>query len=149
MKSKKLVLFDIDGTLADNSHRQHFLTSSPKSWDEFYDKMNEDRPNVDVVGLCRTLTRSDDYDVVLVTARPERYRSVTEDWLSRHAIDCPRLLMRANEDFRPDAEVKQEMLGELTSSLDDIAFIIDDRTKTVRMWRSLGLTCLQCADHDF
>lgn len=149
MKTKKLVLFDIDGTLADNSHRQHFLTSSPKHWDEFYNKMNEDRPNVGVVDLYRTLSKSGEYEVVLVTARPERYRSVTENWLNRHEIDCARLLMRPDKDFRPDAEIKQEMLGKLTSSLDDIAFIIDDRAKTVHMWRSLGLTCLQCADHDF
>ncbi len=149
MNAKKLVLFDIDGTLADNSHRQHFLASSPKHWDKFYDKMNEDRPNVGVVSLYRTLSRSGNYDVVLVTARPERYRSVTENWLSHHEIDCTRLLMRPDKDFRPDAEIKQEMLGELTSSLDDVAFIVDDRAKTVRMWRSLGLTCLQCADHDF
>ena len=148
MNAKKLVLFDIDGTLTDNSHRQHFLTSSPKRWDEFFDKMNDDRPNEGVVSLYRTLFQSGCYDIVLVTARPERFRFVTENWLCRHEIECAKLLMRADEDFRPDAEIKQEMLGKLTSSFDEIAFIIDDRTQAVRMWRSLGLTCLQCADHD-
>ncbi|MCY4641509.1 MAG: hypothetical protein OXC41_02250 [Gammaproteobacteria bacterium] len=149
MKEKRLVLLDIDGTLADNSHRQHLVSSPPKRWHEFFTKMTDDIPNVAVVNLYRTLCRSGDYDVVLVTARPEKYRSVTEDWLRRYNIDWTMLLMRADGDFRPDAEIKREMLDKLKCTLDEIVFVIDDRTQTVRMWRSLGLTCFQCADHDF
>jgi hydroxymethylpyrimidine pyrophosphatase-like HAD family hydrolase len=32
---KPMVVFDIDGTLADNEHRVHYLHNHPKNWDAF------------------------------------------------------------------------------------------------------------------
>ena len=149
MGNRKFVLFDIDGTLADNSHRQHFLMSSPKRWDEFFDEMVGDVPNNALVTLYNTLYQSKSYEMVLVTARPEKHRAVTERWLAGHSLKWNRLVMRRDGDCRRDAETKQDMLREITNSLNEIAFVVDDRTQTVQMWRSLGLTCLQCADHDY
>lgn len=149
MMDKKFILFDIDGTLADNSHRQHFLMSSPKRWDEFFESMDDDRPNTAMLALYNTLYKSGSYEIILITARPEKYRSATESWLSNHDIKWKTLVMRRDGDFRRDADAKREMLSGITQSLDEIEFVVDDRAQTVFMWRSLGLTCLQCADHDY
>ena len=34
--NKPLYIFDLDGTLADISHRRHLVESAPKRWREFY-----------------------------------------------------------------------------------------------------------------
>jgi len=148
MVGRKFVLFDIDGTLADNTHRQHFLMSSPKQWVEFFDAMDGDKPNLAIVALYNVLYRSGSYELVVITGRPEKYRSDTENWLTKYGIELKTLLMRRDGDYRRDAETKREMIDEITQSLDEIELIVDDRAQTVRMWRDLGVTCLQCADHD-
>ena len=37
----KIVLCDIDGTVANNDHRQHLLRNY-KDWDKFFSKLSED-----------------------------------------------------------------------------------------------------------
>jgi len=38
------VLVDVDGTIADQSHRERFLTESPKNWNAFFDACDKDAP---------------------------------------------------------------------------------------------------------
>ena len=33
---KKVAIIDIDGTISNPSHRLHYITQSPKNYDEFY-----------------------------------------------------------------------------------------------------------------
>tara|TARA_B100000795_G_C22636774_1_gene374842 strand:- start:55 stop:219 length:165 start_codon:yes stop_codon:yes gene_type:complete len=40
---KNIILCDIDGTVANNDHRQHFLDGK-KDWDGFFDALNKDKP---------------------------------------------------------------------------------------------------------
>ena len=40
-------------------------------------------------------------------------------------------------------------MGDLIDSPDEILFVLDDRSQVVKMWRELGLTCLQVADGNF
>jgi len=40
----KTVIFDIDGTLSDNSHRQHFLEQKHKDWEGFFKECEKDKP---------------------------------------------------------------------------------------------------------
>lgn len=144
-----LILFDLDGTLADNSHRQHLLSGDKKDWDAFFDAQRDDTPNTPIVTLYRALIESDKFDVLVVTARPERYRETTQKWFAENDIPLERLLMRVDGDRRSDEIVKQEMLFLLKGEDRLPLFVVDDRAGVVEMWRSEGITCLQCADHRF
>ena len=146
---KSLILFDLDGTLADNSHRQHLLSSDKKDWDAFFDAQRNDTPNKPIVTLYRTLLESGKFDVFVVTARPERYRETTLKWFAENDIPLERLLMRVDGDRRSDEIVKHEMLLSLKGEDRFPLFVVDDREGVVEMWRSQGITCLQCADHRF
>jgi hypothetical protein len=57
------------------------------------------------------------------------------------------LLLRRDDDMRQDAAVKREILQQLDKS--KILFVVEDRSRVVEMWRSEGLTCLQCAPGEF
>lgn len=146
---KSCVLFDIDGTLALIDHRRPFLDSDKPDWRTFNSKMGEDTPNHPVVELYRTLWDSQKYQLILVSGRGEEYRKITETWLTWNLIPFEELLMRPTSDFRPDTEVKQEILDQLRSEGKEIAFVVDDRNSVVEMWRRNGITCLQCAEGDF
>jgi len=59
------------------------------------------------------------------------------------------LYMRTEGDYRDDAVVKYELYVQYIAPTFDVAVVLDDRNRVVRMWRQVGLTCLQVEDGDF
>lgn len=147
MKSR--VLFDIDGTLALIDHRRPLLDGAPPDWKSFNALMGDDTPNHPIVELYKTLWDSGKYQLILVSGRGEEHREITETWLAWNSVPFDRLLMRPANDFRPDTEIKKEILDRLRQEGNEISFVVDDRRSVVDMWRENGITCLQCADGDF
>ncbi len=146
---KPTIIFDIDGTLADNSHRQHLVTGGNHNWARFFDEMGDDRPVDHIVTLCCDLHSLSKYEIIILSGRPERYRALTEQWLTWHNIPPVPLLMRVDGDTRPDDEVKEDILNNLLSQGKKISFVVDDRNSVVQMWRRNGVPCLQCAEGNF
>lgn len=143
------IVFDVDGTLANNDHRQHLLIGQKPNWDAFFAAMAGDQPNEPIIKLYEALKNTGKYTCILVSGRPEIFRNQTIDWLNQNRIFFDLLKMRPAGDRRPDHEVKEEILRDLQTEGFQILFAIDDRTSTVKMWRANGIMCLQCADHDF
>lgn len=144
----KSVLFDIDGTLANISSRREILKKDQHNWKDFFEAMGDDVPNDDVVELYNLVKTSQNYECVIVSGRPEKYRELTEQWLAWNKIEFDLLLMRPTDDNRADHIIKEEILDRLLSEGKEVAFVVDDRKSVVDMWRRRGLTCLQCADYD-
>ena len=57
--------------------------------------------------------------IMIVTARPERYRAETEAWLRRHAIVHDILRMRKRGDNRPDSALRAEQSSGASVLFDD------------------------------
>lgn len=139
MSGRKLVLVDMDGTLTDVSHRIHHLKTPRKNWKAFFRGMDVDPPSEGVLRWVRNL--EPDYEVVIVTGRPEEFRRTTEEWLARHDVRYAKLLMRSNGDHRPDYVVKKQLLNHVPKN--EVAFVIDDRPSVCAMWRDCGLKVYQ------
>lgn len=139
----RTVLFDIDGTLADIRHRVKHLKSSPPNWTAFNQAMGEDVPNETIVSLYKILWATGEYNLILVTGRNEKFRILTEQWLTWNDIPFGELHMRADNDQRADHVIKEEILRKLISQGVEIQFVVDDRQQVVDMWRRNGITCLQ------
>ncbi len=140
---KPVVIVDIDGTIADVRHRLHHIRGGRhKNWKAFFEGMDRDTPIDTVIRWVRNL--SPDYDVVVVTGRPEQYRRRTEAWLHRQGISFSRLFMRRDGDHRPDYVAKAEVLRELSG----VAFAIDDRPQVCAMWKRNGIRCFQVASDE-
>jgi phosphoglycolate phosphatase-like HAD superfamily hydrolase len=147
MKPKdEIVIFDIDGTLADISAREHHVRTQPKNWRRFFEGMLDDKPILPVLNLCNTLFDAG-FQIVLFTGRPDDFREVTEKWLNRFGVKYHSLHMRGSGDNRSDVIVKKEMLEHIEKN--KIAFIVEDRSRVVQMWRNEGFICLQCAPGEF
>jgi hypothetical protein len=87
--------------------------------------------------------------VLLLSGRPEHYRSVTVNWLTQHNIPYRMLLLRPNNDVREEHSMKQAIYQQSIAPYYDVRYVREDRTTVVAMWRSLGLRCLQVADGNF
>ena len=59
------------------------------------------------------------------------------------------LYMRSDKDFRPDDEVKSQMLDKMIEDGFNPTMAFDDRQRVVDMWRDRGLTVAQVAPGDF
>lgn len=47
------IIVDIDGTIANNTHRQNTLDTDPKDWDAFFSECHLDEPITSVVDMWR------------------------------------------------------------------------------------------------
>ena len=135
----RIVLVDIDGTVAIRGER------GPYEWG----RVGEDKPNNAVISLVRALHQAGN-DITFISGRSSICRHATSNWLSMHVLKNYELIMREDNDFRPDEIIKKELVETNFSDLSQILLVIDDRTKVVKMWRhTLGLTCIQVNDGDF
>lgn len=145
---QKAIIIDLDGTLCNTNHRQHFMQTNPKNWKSFYNALSLDEPNRWCSALIEGMI-SEGFAIIFVSGRPEDYREETIEWLKRHWFYSGPLFMRLPKDFRKDCLVKEEIYRKNIEPFYDILFCVDDRQQVVDMWRELGLTCLQCAKGDF
>jgi hypothetical protein len=137
-----LVVFDIDGTLANIEHRLDYVRSKPKNWKAFDAGIPNDKVNEPVARVFHSMVASDfNNDIVLASGRNERSRQATEDWLELNGLGhYDKLYMRKTDDRRCDDIVKREMLDQIIADYGkkpDMVF--DDRPRVVRMWRDNGI----------
>ena len=144
--SEEIVIFDIDGTLADVSERIHHLKKQPKDWEGFFGGMAQDKAIRSMVRLCNLLYAAG-IIIILCSGRNEEHRAETVAWLTQQGVNYHDLLLRRNGDSRSDVAVKRELIAKLDKS--KVLFVVEDRSRVVEMWRAEGLVCLQCAPGEF
>lgn len=144
--AEEIVIFDIDGTLADVSERIIHVKKKPKNWNAFFQGMSQDIAIHSMVRLCNILYASG-IKILLCSGRNEVHRSQTVQWLAQQGVNYHELILRHDGDMRSDTVVKREMLAGIDRS--KILFVVEDRSRVVEMWRSEGLVCLQCAPGEF
>jgi len=137
-KGDEVIICDLDGTLCDIEHRRHFVSQTPKDWKGFFGGIPDDTIREEVAEMVRGK------NVIFVSARPENYRTQTEEWLLRHGF-INLLLMREVNDKRSDIEVKEEIYNKYLKNL-KITKVIDDRPSVIRMWQSKGLNVVDVGD---
>ncbi len=144
-------IFDIDGTLADNSHRTHHLLKKPKDWDAYHAATADDLPHQHIIDVAYSLSQS--RPVVFCTGRHEGLREITLNWLFENGVmilpNSANLYMRKEGDHRPDHVIKLELLAQICADGFSPIMVFDDRTSVVDAWRKAGIPCAQVAPGDF
>ena len=151
------IVFDLDDTLADTTHRQRILgdesyPSKAKMWDAFFSECYKDEPIKPMLDLLSTLaiTRHR-HRVEIWTGRSDRVKDITIEWLitytplNHNTIHLIPIRMRPDGDFREDTEIKGDWIKEYGKP--DIVF--EDRNKMAKWWRAQGVTCCQVKENDF
>lgn len=142
-------LCDIDGTIADNNHRQHWLKSKPRNWAAYEKNMYLDTPVHHIVSAIHILLEND-FNPIFCSGRGEQSRQVTGAWLHQHVGISSPLYMRKFKDYRDDAIIKEELLMDIRMDGYEPLFVLDDRQKVVDMWRTkTHLKCIQVDEGNF
>lgn len=147
MKGDKIVVCDIDGTIANLDHRLQYGKGETKDWDKFFSLIMSDTLIWETVVKVREKLNESGARLILVSARPDKYRAFTMDWLFDKLLGSgietkfEMLLMRPSNDKRPDTEVKSDIYEKYLKNLDIVA-VFDDRPSVIRMWREKGLNVI-------
>ncbi|MDT2006780.1 hypothetical protein FXW78_23380 [Rhodococcus opacus] len=140
--SERVVMFDIDGGVADLSAFAHLLTvgdwagSRRQAWQRFFEHVGQAavvEPGRDVVEAVAGLG----FVVVYSTTRPVSYAEQTRLWLGENGFPPGRaLLCRSRGDVRSAIEVKAGHCRAVGSWL---SAFVDDESETVDVLRSRGV----------
>lgn len=157
-----IALVDIDGTIADCSHRLHFIREDKSvyvpdgsvqlpsgfkpNWEAFFAFCINDKPILPVIALVKSLSLQ--HKIVYVTGRPFSSSEHTIYWLKSYGLYDSEygnsMYMRATGDHRPDYIVKRELYEKMIiRDIGEAGLAIEDRDQVVKMWRSLGILTLQ------
>lgn len=141
--AKGYILCDLDGTLADITHRLAYAHGETKDWGKFFSLISEDKLREDVAQMISDYA-NDGYDIIFLSARPDTYKKQTLLWIIQHMEGrLPNgfltLIMRRGNDKRPDVEVKKDLLDMHFPDRSLIKMVVDDRPSVIRMWRENGL----------
>ena len=128
----KAIIVDIDGTLA------HMSGRSPFDWD----RVGEDTVDEAVANIIR-LAEQDGYVIIIMSGRDSVCRDETAGWLFDNNIPYNHLYMREKDDSRKDSIIKLELFNKFVRNMYQVDFVLDDRDQVVKLWRDLGLKCLQ------
>lgn len=141
---RNIIIVDLDGTLCNSSHRDHL--AQQKLWDEFNAASANDEPWEDVAALIAAMQPSG-YKFYGLTGRSQKWSQTTANWLFKKGIELDALIMRPEDDFSSDHDLKPKMLeavfGTMDSARKRVLFILDDRDKVVEAWRNNGFRCWQ------
>ena len=138
-----IILCDIDGTVADNSHRQHFLEGK-KDWDGFFDALDLDEPIYEIINKMND-EHNQGREIIFLTGRPERYRHPTENWLKQYFNFPLRVVMRPNDNKKNKLLTKKEMF-EQNFNIDEIFYVIDNDEDLLNMWTDMQLKVVGVTD---
>lgn len=138
------VIFDMDGTLADVSSIRHHIKKFDrtkrrvvKHFNRFHAESVSVPPHQHVVSAAQ-MSKMLGNSVLVVTARKHMWRHHTAWWLAMHQVPSDMLMMRGNDDNRPDYEVKKDMLETIRQAY-DVIHAWDDNPSIIKLWTEEGI----------
>jgi hypothetical protein len=137
------IIVDIDGTVANGTHRQHHLNGAKRDWKSFFEAQHADLVYEEVRFIVQAVFKTTEAHVFFCTARPSQYYQMTNEWLIKHRIPYSTLMMRESGDGRDDTDVKYDMLQLIRSAGFKVILAIDDRPQVINMWRRNDVPVLQ------
>jgi phosphoglycolate phosphatase-like HAD superfamily hydrolase len=144
----KVIVFDIDGTLANIEHRRAFVATKPKNWRAFTAGIPNDTPHQDIVDLVHLFMDSG-HNIILCSGRGEESREVTEQQMDKFSVTYHQLYMRPTKDHRSDDIIKVELLQQIRNDWGNPKYWFDDRQRVVDAIRAEGVRVLQVCDGNF
>ena len=140
---RDVLVFDLDGVLADAAHRQHFLHLAEPDWEGFYAGVQADAPLAS--GSALAAATHPDLPIVILTGRIDGVAAVTIDWLQAHAVRWDLLICRPPDDsdaVTHAVDYKRTEVHRLREAGLRPVLAVDDNRRIVEMYEELGIPAL-------
>jgi phosphoglycolate phosphatase-like HAD superfamily hydrolase len=138
---QKAVVWDLDGTLADDRARAHHVEveqGRKRDWKSYFDAIDEDPPIAASMEILRAL-HAQGIRIIFLTGRPEYTRPKTESWLEANGLtDYDHLLMRPEGEFRPAGMFKVDEIARLQEQY-ELVCAFEDRIDVADHLREAGV----------
>ncbi len=133
----KAVIFDLDRTIRDDTHRQPYLVA--QDWDNYCGKAQLlDTPNEWAIAMARDLN---EHVIVLTRSHGEDY---IRQWLDEHYFYYDALYCATKSETRDVVTFKREVYKEKIEPKYDVILVIDDMLSLCHMFKyELGLNVLR------
>ena len=144
MIARNIVVFDIDGTLADPRHRlPNILNIDPPDWATFDLLTPLDLPFEGMIRIFKNLAANHTLNIILLTSRTDRnnVRRDTIEWLRQNGITpgCyNHLVMRSKYDQRPSLVMKLAQLQAMDITPEKVMTIFEDQPDVITGLRAAG-----------
>jgi beta-phosphoglucomutase-like phosphatase (HAD superfamily) len=137
----KAVVWDLDGTLADDQARAHFVeveAGTARDWKSYFDAIDQDPPIAASMEILRAL-HAQGIRIVFLTGRPEYTRPKTERWLRANGLtEYDHLLMRPEGEYRPAGFFKVDVIEGLRERY-ELVCAFEDRIDVADALREAGV----------
>lgn len=143
MIKPKARIYDVDGTLCDVAEIRYLVDPGDpnykgyRDFDTFHAQSIDCPPHQRVLDAVAQDLR-DGICIIVVTARAERFRTLTRWWLHMNWVFPDEQHHRGDHDHRPDVEVKRDILAHLRERYEIIG-AWDDNPRVIALWESEGI----------
>ena len=137
-----VVIFDLDGTLANVEHRKHLVDGTYVGYHRFHCACVDDTLRSGYAEIAKALNR-EGYEFWVVTSRPIEMQAITVYWFRSYMVHPDRIVMRPVGNTQTGAELKRAWLHDGTIPKERVALVFEDKDADVAMWREEGLACFQ------
>lgn len=136
----RAVILDMDGTACNVTSIRHLVTGETRNFHAFHTASVDCPPNADVIDSVKK-DQANGLAILVVTARQLRYAPHTMFWLSGPDVELEwnELYMRRDGDFRPDYEVKKDILEMIRADGYEPVKAYEDNPNVLRLWKEEGI----------
>lgn len=158
MPKKPAVIMDLDGTICDNRHRQHFIKQIPqdwtlydkftKDWEQFDAHMYEDAVYPSILAVIADCYKNG-IKVLFVTGRRATLQNVraTNKWIVNNIrMNHPIVHFRDVNDFRDATLVKRDIYIKEIRRKYDVQQVFDDEKRILNMYAEFGIKGILCIE---
>lgn len=164
LKHTKIAVVDLDGCLFDDDWRLSLIDGwglGDEGFARYHNSISGDAPVKHAMEVLIPALIENGYKFIVCTARPEKYRSVTHDMLSKHYPSMLNhtltMLMRPNGDITPSPLLKVQLIHDYLKDdvrADDrhseevlMRIGVDDRHDVLEEYSKIGFRAVFCGVH--
>lgn len=146
-EGKSIVFVDVDGTLVNNAHiANKAFAGKRRNYKLLFSTVNQAPHNQDVVDLANRMRDEDGLNIVILTGRDDEYAEELIEAVEKSGIKASRVIAKKKGDYRPDFDVKREVIEDLVSDGFIPVHSIDDRERSVKMYQDMGIKVSKVAE---
>ena len=138
----KVVVFDIDGTLLDETHRKHLRDE--KKWNEYFQECDKDTPIYEIIELTH-FYKNKGFDIHIMSGRSDIILDKTIDSLKKYNIVYDKIRLRSNNNHTPDYLVKPSWVKK-EIGVERVEIIFDNDERVIENFNKLNIKTINVND---